>query len=66
MRDFDKKDDAVLYEIHRRQTGKIGLFTVKYTTAMVLNLCIFVIFHRFFRYISNVQNIEKCGQKCYK
>ncbi len=29
MRDFDKKDDAALYEIHRRQTGKIGLFTVK-------------------------------------
>ncbi len=35
MRDFDKKDDAALYEIHRRQTGKIGFFTVKYTTAMV-------------------------------
>lgn len=33
MRDFAKKDDAALYEIHRRQTGKICFFPVKYTTA---------------------------------
>lgn len=35
MRNFDKKGSSALCEIHSRQTGKIGLFTVKYTTAVV-------------------------------